>query len=269
MTPNPFIERTHKSGLRQFLDAAHVKRLPPQRSDVADFLLKDSKSKADFKSWLESALVAYGASADLKWSDEDTLCEHFFSSISGHLKTPTGELRVSSYKTRGRGPGAPEKKLGADGICLVNVATPHADLNGFFLFQAKKAERLTDHLRQSSNECAKMLKHSAASYLLVLMRREAHMAGAMAVHSHKSSDPPLHAIPYVSFPRFAVEHLLHGIMLEPLNSAASLLSPDLREEIKHVVTIVGASADAMAEAQKVAEMELDRLGLSDAQDGGG
>lgn len=50
---------------------------------MADFLLKDTESKAQVKRWLESSLVAYGSGADAKWADEDTLCEHFFNSLSG------------------------------------------------------------------------------------------------------------------------------------------------------------------------------------------
>jgi len=110
-----------------------------------------------------------------------------------------------------------------------------------------------------------MLSHTAASYLLVLMRREVHMAGAMAVHSYTKKDPPLNAIPYVSFPRFAVEQLLHGLMMEPISNSARVLTPDLRAEIIHVVTVVGAGPDAMVEAQKVAELQLSQLGLAPTQ----
>ena len=232
---------------------------------MADFLLKDTRSKSDFKLWLESGLVKYGAGADLKWADEDALCEHFFQSIGGDLKTPTGELRVTSYKIRGRGPAAPEKKLGADGIALVNIRTANASLNGFFLFQAKKSERITLGLRDSTAECKAMLSHTAASYLLVLMRREVHMAGAMAVHAYKKKDPPLRAIPYVSFPRYAVEQLLHGLMLEPISNGGRILTPELRKEIGHVVTIVGSTVDAMQEAQKLSDIEFSQLGFGSEQ----
>lgn len=232
---------------------------------MADFLLKDTKSKDAFKDWLVAAMGAYGAEADLKWEDEDTLTEHFFKSVSGELITTTGKLKISSYKTRGRGPAAAEKKLGADGICIVNIQTAIASLHGFFLFQAKKVERSKNALCDSSKECSTMLSHTAASYLLVLMRREAHMAGAMAVHSHKKKDPPLNSIPYVSFPRFVDEQLLHGLMLEPMFNSSRILTPDLTKEIRHVLTIVGSRADAMLEAQKNVVIELEQMGLSVVQ----
>jgi hypothetical protein len=159
----------------------------------------------------------YAVDAMLKWADEDALCEHFFSCMRGTLTTPNGDLTVKSYKTRGRGRGAAEKKLGADGICIVDIATSNTALKGFFLFQAKKATSLSDTLRGASAGCSTMLSHTAASYLLTLMPTEAKMVGAMAVHSCTRVDPPLNEVPYLNFARFAAEHLLQGIMLEPMN----------------------------------------------------
>jgi hypothetical protein len=119
---------------------------------MSRYLLKDSDSKRLFAEWLNYMTASYAIDAMLKWADEDALCEHFFSCIRGTLKTPTGILTVKSYKTRGRGPGAAEKKLGADGICIVDIVTPNISLKGFFLFQAKRPSCcLTPFAEQATN----------------------------------------------------------------------------------------------------------------------
>ena len=234
---------------------------------MSSYLLKDSDSKRMFVDWLNGMAADYAVDAMLKWADEDALCEHFFSCIRGTLATPTGDLTIKNYKTRGRGPGAAEKKLGADGLCIVDINTPNTRLSGFFLFQAKKAHLLSDTLRGASRECSNMLSHTAASYLLTLMPTDAKMSGAMAVHSCTRVDPPLNEIPYVSFARFAAEHLLQGIMLEPMNRLRDLVSPDLRAEIKIVVGVLGRGPDQTAEALKLMQMEIQALGLDVESDG--
>jgi hypothetical protein len=204
----------------------------------------------------------YAADSRLNWNDEDSLCSSFFKSISGRVSTPTGSLSIRSYKVRGKGPGALERKLGADGIALVHINTPKTNLSGFFLFQAKKARGLSGSLRGAYSQCTKMLTHSAASYLLVLLEDEVKMVGAMAVGSYApKSDPSLTDIPFVSFPRFVVEHVLRGVMLEPLNRAKILLTPDLREEIKHVISIVGGVNQQIADAIMKADRQLRELEL--------
>jgi hypothetical protein len=228
---------------------------------MSDFLLKDSASKVAFKQWLVDALQTYAAGAEGAWNDEDTLCEHFLRSISGVLNTPTGQLQINRYKTRGRGPGAPEKKLGADIICLVNIQTSNAFLNGFCLIQAKKAKLLKDCLHKVSHDADVMLSQTAASYVMVLMPTEVTMSGAMAVHSSRKKDPSLTEFPYVSFPRFAVEQLLNGLMLEPLTSHRRVLTPELKAEVEHILMIVGGSKHAAAEGRSVAERQLAELGL--------
>lgn len=228
---------------------------------MSRYLLKDSHSKCLFVEWLNSMAANYAIDAMLKWADEDALCEHFFSCIRGALKTPAGVLTVKSYKTRGRGPGAAEKKLGADGICIVDITTPNTNLKGFFLFQAKKAKLLTDKLSGAQVECSKMLSHTAASYLLTLMPDEAKMVGAMAVHSCTRGDPALKEVPYVSFARFAGEHLLQGIMLEPMHRLRDLLSPDLRAEINIVIGILGRERDQTSTALNSLQRDIQELGL--------
>ena len=234
---------------------------------MSRYLLKDSDSKRLFAEWLNYMTASYAIDAMLKWADEDALCEHFFSCIRGTLKTPTGILTVKSYKTRGRGPGAAEKKLGADGICIVDIVTPNISLKGFFLFQTKKAELLSDTLRGASDECSKMLSHTAASYLLTLMPNEAKMVGAMAVHSCTQKDPALNEVPFVSFARFAAEHLLQGIMLEPRDRLRNIVSPELRGEINIVLGILGREGDQADTALKLLEIDIQELGLDVESDG--
>lgn len=236
---------------------------------MSDFLLKDSASKEAFRDWLTNALQKYAAGAKGAWNDEDTLCEHFLGSISGVLKTPAGQLQIARYKTRGRGPAAPEKKLGADIICLVNIQTPSALLNGFFLIQAKKADSLSESLKKVSLDAEVMLSQTAASYIMVLMPTQVTMSGAMAVHASRRKDPSLTEFPYASFPRFAVEQLLNGLMLEPLASHRRVLTPDLKAEVDHILMIVGASNQAAAEARGVAERQLAELGLDIEINAGG
>jgi len=234
---------------------------------MSRYLLKDSVSKRLFEEWLNSMTANYAIDAMLKWADEDALCEHFFSCIRGTLKTPAGVLTVKSYKTRGRGPGAAEKKLGADGICIVDIVTTNVSLKGFFLFQAKKAMLLSDTLRGASDECSKMLSHTPASYLLTLMPKQANMVGAMAVHSYTRGDPALNEVPYVSFARFAAEHLLRGIMLEPMDRLRNLASPELRAEINIVVGILGREGDQTATALNLLQIDIQELGLDVEGDG--
>lgn len=227
------------------------------------YILKDSGSKTYIYDWLRNGIRNYAIDSRLNWSDEDSLCSCFFKAITGWVSTPAGNLNIRSYKTRGRGPGAPEKKLGADGIALVQINTPNTKLSGFFLFQAKKAYGLSGRLSGASNDCLKMLDHTAASYLLVLLPDEVKMVGAMAVKSYMASaDPNLSDIPFVNFPRFIVEHILQGVMLEPTDKAASLLTPELKTEISHVMTIVGASDQHIEDAiikvnSQINELELD------------
>jgi hypothetical protein len=230
---------------------------------MQSYMLKDSKSKSLIYDWFRTSMSSYAADSGLNWNDEDSLCAEFFKSISGLLSTPAGDLIIRSYKTRGRGPGAAERKLGADGIALVQINTPSTQLSGFFLFQAKKAIAISSSLRGASDECIKMLDHTAASYLLVLLPTEVKMAGAMAVKSYVSgTDPHLTDIPFVNFPRFIVEHILQGVMMEPLDKAMELLTPELKKEISHVISIVGGNDQQIEEAMMkvdsyIRELELD------------
>lgn len=226
------------------------------------YMLKDSKSKSVIYDWFRSSMSSYAADSGLNWNDEDSLCACFFKSITGWVSTPTGNLNIRSYKTRGRGPGAPEKKIGADGIALVQINTPNTQLSGFFLFQAKKTYGLSGLLSGASAECEKMLNHTAASYLLVLLPDEVKMAGAMAVKSYTTGiDPHLTDIPFVNFPRFIVEHILQGVMLEPLDKAMSLLTPELKAEISHVITIVGGSNQHIEDAIMKVDFYINELEL--------
>lgn len=106
-----------------------------------------------------------------------------------------------------------------------------------------------------------MLTHTAASYLLTLMPTEATMVGAMAVHSCTRNDPSLNDVPFISFPRFAAEHILHGIMLEPMHRLHDIIPPELSSEIKFVVGFIGQASNRIAEADSLIQMEIQELGL--------
>lgn len=208
-------------------------------------------------------MSSYATDSQLYWNDEDSLCACFFKSITGWLSTPTGNLKIRSYKTSGRGPGATEKKLGADGIALVQIEAPKTQLSGFFLFQAKKAKNKCGLLSGAFTQCEKMLKYTAASYLLVLLPQEVKMAGAMAVNSYNTgNDPHLTDIPFVSFPRFIVEHILQGVMLEPMEKAMlDIQTQKFKEEISHILTIVGGNNKNIEEAITKVDYYMNRLDL--------
>jgi hypothetical protein len=223
---------------------------------VSPYLLKDSASKATVKRWLTEALRRYQARSGLKFRDEDVLTESFFSAISTKLNplaTAAGRLEIDAYKIRGRGPGADEKSIGADGIGLVHVDTASTCLSGFFLFQAKKASARWDTLEHSVAQCTRMLSHTPASYLLALLPQEVNLVSAMAIVSVQGRDPSLLDVPFVSFPRFFVEHLLHGLMLEPLTNLKASVSPELAKEIRYLVTAVIKDRDDGARVTAVDE----------------
>lgn len=223
--------------------------------------LKDTKSKADLANWLKSGIRHYARSSRLCWADEDYLCGHFFSSISGNCAFDFGHFNLNSYKLRGRGPSAPEKKIGADGIGIVVLKCKYISLKGFFLYQAKKAEYTTDPLTKSKEECDVMLTHTPASYLLVLMPDDVKMVGAMAVSANNIKSPSLNQLPFLGYSRFVVEHLLHGIMLEPLEKFRPTLSADINKEIKRITTFVGGDKEYIETVERQLIEKLSDLDL--------
>ncbi len=70
---------------------------------MAKPFLKDSKSKDELYEWLKKGILNYSKSSALSWADEDYLCGHFFSSISGTYSFDFGDFKLNSYKLRGRG----------------------------------------------------------------------------------------------------------------------------------------------------------------------
>jgi len=216
---------------------------------MSHFILKDQESKSPLQSWLRRAMAYYAKGAGLKWGDEDTLCEHFFASLGGGVTTPNGTFYLRSYKVRGRALRAPEKSLGADGIGIVTIRTENTELSGYFLFQTKKSVDSTSTLRGAKTECGSMLRHSAASYLLVLTDSDAKMVGAIAVDGCRIRDPSLTQVPFVGFPIFVAQHIFQGVMLEPLATMHTRLTPDLREELKHVLLVTGGRGREVEEAQ--------------------
>ena len=86
------------------------------------------------------------------------------------------------------------------------------------------------------------------------------MVGAMAVTSYVSgTDPHLTDIPYVNFPRFIVEQILQGVMMEPLEKASKMLTPELKKEISHVVSIVGGRDQHIKESRMKVESHIREL----------
>ena len=230
---------------------------------MTEYLLKNSSSKNQLAAWLDSAVALYSKRSALKWNDEDSLVECLFSAISTTLITDAGRLDIDSYKIRGRGPKAPEKAIGADGIGIVHIENDSTSLSGFFLFQAKKVESQSASIRDASSQCGKMLQQSSASYLLALGHRDVSLVSAIAVTSLRSGSLKLNNVPYVSFRRFVVEQLLRGLMLQPMGQLHLAVPPDLRSELRHVLTIIGGR-DQEARGAGVGELladfdfELDR-----------
>ncbi len=111
-----------------------------------------------------------------------------------------------------------------------------------------------------------MLSQTPACYLLVLMPDEVKMVGAMAVNANSKKNPSLKHLPFLSYPRFVVEHLLHGIMLEPLNKLRPTLSSDLSSELKNITAIIGGSKKYISEVEGKLEEELSNLILHEDLD---
>lgn len=87
--------------------------------------------------------IAEFASAD---EDEDVMTGHLGANLTTHSRqvfVPDAEIpgpwiwSLSYRKFRGRGPGATEKRLGADGILEVTVAGPYGSDTKSMLFQSK------------------------------------------------------------------------------------------------------------------------------------
>jgi len=172
------------------------------------------------------------------WKDEDALCTMFFETLSGTVMTPAGRIDLDCYKIRGRGPNAPEKASGADGIGIVSICTPTTTLKGYFLYQAKKVDRTSSKLGAKS-QCESMLKRSAASLLLTLLPDQAVVSSAMAVAASSGVDARLDQIPFAGFHRFVVHQLFRGFSLEPWDATAIPRIADLVENARFLVTIIG------------------------------
>jgi len=232
---------------------------------MSQYLLKDAQSRNIIKDWLAESAREYASRSSYKWKDEDALCEMFFSTLSGTRETPAGRIDIDSYKIRGRGPNAPEKRSGADGIGLVCLCTPTTSLSGFFLFQAKKADSETSKLGAKA-QCRTMLTRSAASILLTLLPDRAVVSGAMAVTAAEGSDSRLDQIPFTGFHNFVADQILRGIMMEPLEETAVDKLSDLVESPRLLVSIIagrGRRAAGLEPILEQLEFDLERLSLED------
>jgi hypothetical protein len=206
-------------------------------------VLKNAEFKKQVKEFLKNGMEKYSRDAPYAQADEDSLTQAFISAISGEFKYQNLTVHLRGYKTRGRGPNATEKKLGADGLGIVYIETSDIQLHGFFLFQAKKSLDTTDNLGITAKaQCQMMLSHTAASHLLVLRPDKVSFVGATAVVS-SVSDLSLVGLPYIGFPSFFKEILLHSFMLAPLEDGLFEKYPDLSNEIRHILAITINDSD--------------------------
>jgi len=105
---------------------------------VSQYILKDAKSKRKFRDWLRAGLVKYGKESRWMENDEDALCAILFSCLSGRLSTDAGDININSYKVRGRGPRAKEKKIGADNLVVLRIGT-NQSTKGFLSSSGKES----------------------------------------------------------------------------------------------------------------------------------
>lgn len=229
---------------------------------MSEFFLKDRATKDAFGTWLRNALADYGRCAQWAWNDEDSLCELFLGALRKTSVAVAGStFRLNGYKVRGRGAGAGEKKLGADGLGVVRVRTATTTLNGFFLFQAKKCEKTSTRMPGVQGQSRTMLTHSAASVLMALLPNTVSIVSAMAAASHGRTDPCLDELPYENFANFAVHQLLHGFVLAPLDGSPFLKDRELLSQVKYVMTIIGAEVAVAAHVEAEVEQYLMEAGL--------
>jgi hypothetical protein len=227
---------------------------------VSGYLLKSAEAQFQIFEWLESSMVNYASEAPHAYADEDSLCETLFRCLGRQpVKTDGGSLQFIGHKVRGRGPAAPEKKLGADGLWIVDIETPEASLHGFLLYQAKKTPSRSCSLGARS-QCDLMLSHTAASVLWALSPSDVRVAGAMAVAACKGTACSLDHIPNTSFLKFVLLQMLRGHMLAPI-SAISSLQPLLSSELRYALSLIGGSEDRVQMAVSRVRGQLSELGL--------
>jgi len=230
---------------------------------MSDYPFKDSATKQAVYNWLKEALVQYSVNSAFAWADEDSLCQLFLTEVGRRpARAPGLDVQLQGYKTRGRGGGAGEKKLGADGLGVVRIETTHARVDGFFLFQAKKSSAQDTPLDRVREQSLTMLSHTSSSIVLVLCPGTVEVVSAMAVASHNKPQPRLSDVPYEDFARFVTDKLLRGFAMAPLDSAAFLQDAALRGEIKQVLAIVAAEAHNIAAASVAVQQRLDAAGLN-------
>ncbi len=228
---------------------------------MSNYILKDTNSKDIVRNWLIGSMKKYAQRSNWAFFDEDSLCEAFLSAVSGNITTPTASFSISGYKVRGRGPNAPEKKLGADGIGIFRLDTAEVSLSGFFLYQAKKTAKASIALSNVCSQSKNMLLHSSASQVMILMPKTVVFVGAMAASAVKIGDPSLQELPYNSFPQFIVEQMLRGLMLAPLHEIQAICSQDLRTEINHILVLVASEPEHLENVKDQVVLDIADLNL--------
>lgn len=98
----------------------------------------------ELKANIKSHLKESSAKAEKGWSscskEEDSLTGHLFASLESQIDNEVNNWKwnISLKKFRGRGKGAFENKVGADGIISINIEYEGKIETKSILFQAKK-----------------------------------------------------------------------------------------------------------------------------------
>lgn len=205
-----------------------------------------------------------------QWSraDEDAITQAFISAVTGNVVADGLCFGLNGFKVRGRGhsaAGGGEKELGADGLGVVSVVTPDANVRAFFLFQAKKAEKISTRLDRSKAQCQVMLKHTAASQLMVLWGEgNVSFVGAAVASAANSPNPSLNELPYQSFVWLVCDELLYGLMLAPLEQELFRSDPDLFAQIKTILVISIRETNPLTLQDEIKEI-IAEIGFDDIE----
>ena len=119
--------------------------------------------RADMRERMESRIVKTISEFESASEDEDVLTGHLGANLTTHARqvyVPSPELpgywtwSLRHRKFRGRGPGATEKKLGADGVIELTLDSPSGSRSKSMLFQSKMEG--SSGARGLVEQCAKL-----------------------------------------------------------------------------------------------------------------
>lgn len=147
------------------------------------------------KSLIRDRYLAGVSDAQMKYpfsaGDEDSLTGALGSNISmpSQMIFSEGQRRfsyqISYHKIRGRGPGAPEKRLGADGIFQIEVNDERGKRRKGLPFQAKKGWRNADH---SLFDQAHLMLETAGDGIVIDYRKDLYSACRAEDVLHSQAD---------------------------------------------------------------------------------